>query len=125
MTRQRVYLLLLAGWVLVTFVLTSIPEPEIPLRVRHADKAAHLAAYAVMGFLCARWRREGGAAPWRAALFALGFVAIAGAVDEVHQAWIPGRSMDAVDWLADVTGGALGVALSAGSSAVFSFMHPE
>jgi VanZ family protein len=125
MTWQRVYFMLLIGWVLVTFVLTSIPAPEIPVRVRHADKMAHLSAYAVMGFLCARWRREGGASQKGAALYALGFVALVGAVDELHQLFIPGRTTDVADWAADVAGGAIGIAFSAYLPAVFAFLHPD
>jgi VanZ family protein len=125
MTWQRVYFLLLVGWVLVTFVLTSIPAPKIPVPVRHADKVAHLSAYAVMGFLCARWRREGGASQKGAALYSLGFVALVGAFDEIHQFWIPGRTMDVADWVADVAGGAVGIAFSAYLPAFFGFLHPD
>jgi VanZ family protein len=125
MTRQRVYFLLLVGWVLVTFVLTSIPSPDIKIRVRHADKMAHLSAYAVMGFLCARWRRERGDSQGRVALYALGFVALVGAVDEIHQLWIPGRSAEFADWLADVAGGAIGIALSAYLPAVLASLHTD
>lgn len=112
LARRRLYLFLLAGWVVLTFTLTSIPHPDIYLPVRFGDKAAHFLFYGVMGFLCAMWRRESGASVGRAILEAMLFVAATGALDEVHQRWIPGRSMDVLDWLADVTGGGTGAGLS-------------
>ncbi|MBM4343639.1 MAG: VanZ family protein [Deltaproteobacteria bacterium] len=42
--------------------------------------------------------------PW---LVAVAF----GALDEVHQGFVPGRSRDPVDWLADAIGAALAVAI--------------
>ncbi len=100
-------------WVALTFVLTSLPHREIHLSFRFADKAAHLGFYAVMGFFCALWRRECGVSTSRAILQTLFFVALVGAVDEVHQHWIPGRSMELFDWIADICGGAAGGLVSA------------
>jgi VanZ family protein len=34
-----------------------------------------------------------------------------GALDEVHQGFVPGRSQDAMDWVADAAGAALAVVL--------------
>jgi VanZ family protein len=36
------------------------------------------------------------------------FAALLGAVDEFHQQWIPGRSMEFFDWVADFAGGTAG-----------------
>jgi VanZ family protein len=41
-----------------------------------------------------------------------GTMAVWGMVDEAHQAWIPGRMMDAGDLIADVAGAALGALLA-------------
>ena len=113
MIRRRLYLLLLIFWVAFTFLLTSLPNPKIDVLVPFADKAAHFAFYGVMGFLCAVWRRESAVPGQRAVLFALAFVAVVGAVDEAHQHWIPGRSMDVFDWLADTSGGGTGALFTA------------
>jgi VanZ family protein len=110
--RRRIYLVLLVGWVGLTFLLTSIPHPHLPVDVPYFDKAAHFGIYGVTGFLYALLRRETGVPRSRAILHALLFVASVGAVDEVHQHWIPGRSMDLFDWMTDVAGGALGTAAS-------------
>ena len=68
------------------------------------DKLVHLLEFAVLGFLAARatGSARGG----------FTIAAIWGAVDEVHQAFVPLRSPGLDDWLADVIGGFLGAMLS-------------
>jgi VanZ family protein len=116
-SRRRLYFGLLVVWVVFTFSLTSLPHRSFDLPFRMSDKAAHLGFYAVMGFLCALWRRESGFPAVRAILYAVLFASLAGAVDEVHQHWIPGRSMELLDWMADILGGGIG--------AVFSVLLPH
>ncbi len=94
LSRRRLYLALLVAWVVLTLFLTSIPHPRLHLPFRFMDKAYHFWFYGVMGLLCALWRREAGIPAKRAVLEGLLFVAATGAIDEVHQHWIPGRSMD-------------------------------
>jgi len=69
------------------------------------DKVAHAVTYAVLGGLLRVATGHGGAAVALAAGYGL--------TDEVHQAYVPGRSPDPLDWLADVVGAAVGVALVA------------
>jgi len=45
-------------------------------------------------------------------LYAVLFVLAVGAVDEIHQHWIPGRSMAILDWMADILGGGTGAVFS-------------
>ncbi len=111
--RRQLYLAAWVGWAALTFVLTSIPNMTLQVPVSGADKLAHLGFYGVIGFFFTLWRRASGVSFTRAAAQALLFVALAGCLDEVHQIWIPGRSADAVDWLADTVGGAGGAILSA------------
>ena len=108
MTRDRLYLLMLAGWVAFTLTLTSIPNPEFGPLFPGADKVAHFGFYGVAGFLFVLWRREIGAGAAMAVVWAAIFAALLGAVDEVHQQWIPGRSMEFFDWVADFAGGTAG-----------------
>jgi len=112
-TRERLYLLMLAGWVALTLTLTSIPNPEFGPSFPGADKIAHFGFYGVAGFLFVLWRREIGAGAAAAVIWASIFAALLGAVDEVHQQWIPGRSMDLLDWAADFAGGIAGGVCSA------------
>ncbi len=124
-TRRRLYLSLLVAWVILTFLLTSLPNPKTPRLFPFSDKAAHLVFYAVMGFLCGLWRRESGVSAGRAVLGALLFTASAGAIDEVHQHWIPGRSMELFDWVMDVLGGGFGGWFSLLLPPVFPFLLTE
>jgi VanZ family protein len=125
MIRRRVYLSLLVGWVALTIILTSIPDPGFDVSVPYADKAAHFCFYAVMGFLCALWRRESGSSAWMAALAAVAFSAFVGAVDEIHQHWIPGRSTELMDWIADTAGGGTGALFSALLPLLLPFLRTE
>ena len=113
MPRGRLYLAMLAGWVALTLTLTSIPDPEFGPSFPGADKIAHFGVYGVAGFLFVLWRREIGTGAAVAVVWAAIFAAVLGAVDEVHQQWIPGRWMDLLDWAADFAGGTAGGLCSA------------
>lgn len=106
-------------------MLTSIPHPGLGLPFRFADKAYHFWFYGVMGLLCVLWRRESGVPARRAIFEGLLFTMAAGAVDEVHQYWIPGRSMEFLDWMADATGGGIGAFLSVFLPHLFPFLITE
>jgi VanZ family protein len=82
-----------------------------PLPQQVSDKTGHLVAYAGLGLLCVR--AVAGGLPRRVvlqvALAALGIAAAYGAFDEVHQWFVPGRSADVLDWVADVSGALIGI----------------
>jgi len=104
---------MLAAWVALTLTLTSIPDPVFGASFPGADKLAHFAFYGVMGFLFVLWRREIGTEAAAAIVWAAIFAALLGAVDEFHQQWIPGRSMELLDWATDFAGGTAGGVCSA------------
>ena len=108
MTRGRLYFWMLAAWVALTLTLTSIPNPKFGPSFPGADKVAHFGFYGVAGFLFVLWRRVTGTGAAAAVACAAIFAALLGAVDEVHQQWIPGRTMDLLDWAADFAGGTAG-----------------
>ena len=99
------------AWAAVILVLTSIPVPSTPVDdVLGLDKLVHLVLYGVLGALAARAART----PSRARLpllAALGAVILFAAADEWHQALVPGRSADPLDWVADAVGALAGTAL--------------
>jgi VanZ family protein len=99
---------MLAGWVSLTLTLTSIPDPAFGPTFPGADKIAHFGFYGVAGFLFVLWRREIGAGAAVAVVWSAIFAALLGAVDEYHQQWIPGRSMELLDWAVDFAGGTAG-----------------
>ncbi len=123
--RRRLYLAAWLCWLVLTITLTSIPNVTLKVAPPGADKLAHLGFYGVMAFLFALWRRSSGASVARAALHALCFAALVGILDEVHQRWIPGRSCDPLDWLADTAGGAGGALASAFLAVRFPFLMTE
>ena len=126
MTRGRLYLALLTGWIAILITLTSIPDPDFGEGFPGMDKAAHFGFYGVAGFLCALWRRESGRSGRRAVAFAVVFVVLLGASDEIHQRWIPGRSMEFLDWIADASGGTAGALVAMAAASLFpSLITPE
>jgi VanZ family protein len=108
-------------WGLFLLALTSWPSPpEVPVvsNIPNVDKLVHAFLYGVEGFLlyfAVAWPGPPRFSLLRALTIA-GALAVWGTLDEIHQAWIPGRSMEAADALADTVAGFLGgVAASAWS----------
>lgn len=90
-------------WALGILAVTSVPGGRIPRtpRVPGMDKVIHVGMYAGLGWHAAR--AAGVGFPLVAGI--LGFAAL----DEWHQGFVPGRSGDVGDWVADLVGGALGI----------------
>lgn len=90
------------GWAFVLFVLSALPNlrgaPSFPF----SDKVAHVILYAVLGAALAwGWARSPRSVPHAVLLIA---GALYGVSDEWHQMYVPGRTPDLVDWIADVIG---------------------
>ncbi len=80
--------------------------PEGLRQALPADKAVHAAFYGVLGLLWV-W-----GLPLRQRVGAAWLLASAwGALDELHQAYVPGRTADLWDALADAVGAALAIGL--------------
>jgi VanZ family protein len=75
------------------------------------DKVAHGAAYALLGLLLCRAYGGSGLGGGAALALAVITASLYGATDEWHQSFVPNRSMDALDWLADSSGAVLGAGL--------------
>jgi len=102
--------LTLAYWLLL-FVLTHVPIRPSPEPGKGSlDKLWHVLAFAGLAFLLClvgasrRWPRGG---LYLAVLAAIGAY---GVLDELTQSWIPQRSADLRDWVADLLGAGLGLA---------------
>lgn len=96
------------------FVLSSLPHPPVPAMAwLHSDKVLHAIEYAGFGGLLARALALGGRglSARGAVVAAVGLGALYGASDELHQAFVPNRTADPFDWMADVTGAAAGALL--------------
>ena len=90
-------------WALLTLAISSIPLPAIAAPAG-TDKGVHWALYFVLGFLSARAVLADRSARVAELFVVLSVILVFGALDEMHQRWIPGRSADPRDWVADAIG---------------------
>ena len=101
------------------FALSSSTGPSVsrwfpPFEFDHADKVVHAIEFGLLGLLATRALGKG--TPWNlrpletvvaAVLFCLAF----GALDEVHQSYVPGRYSEFADLFADVAGAMVAASL--------------
>jgi VanZ family protein len=110
---------LAAAWAFVIFVLSSIPAKTFPSiqPFGNFDKAVHLVLYAVLGALCLVAARKTWSTRTAWLVLTTSFLALVyGITDELHQSWVPGRSADPRDVLADGIGGVIGSLAAAWTS---------
>jgi VanZ family protein len=93
-------------WTLLIFAASSLSALPVSLE-EGRDKLAHFAAYTVLGFFLVRALYRAGRAVWPAV--PIGWVI--GALDEVYQGFVPGRTPSVADWVADALGVAAGFLL--------------
>ncbi len=106
----RAALLLAAvAWAILIFYLSSQASIDAPMLFPGQDKLFHLVVFGILGFLLMGTLP---ASPDGYRLRQLWWVALAvmlyGVSDEFHQYFVPGRSVDVYDVLADAVGGLLG-----------------
>lgn len=121
MTRGR-WRLAAAIWGVFLFALTSWPSPpDVPAVswIPNVDKLVHALLYGVEGYLLYRAVAWSGPArfPLLRVLAIAGVLAAFGTFDELHQAWIPGRSMEAGDALTDALAGLFGAGIASAVAA--------
>ena len=98
-----------AVWAGVIFLLSS--QPVLPSPPGISDKLAHAVTYGILGAGCllgivaADWRRIAR----RTSVLAVIVAVLYGVSDEFHQAFVPGRTPDVLDVLADAVGAAVAV----------------
>jgi VanZ family protein len=107
----RYWLPLIAYCLLIFFMSSFKPPLDLP-PIENADKVVHMGIYGLLGILfCrayrSRWPSASGWTMANASLLSAGFY---GMTDEIHQYFVPSRSADPWDWLADMIGAMLGVA---------------
>ena len=101
-----------ALYMAVIWFVSSIEQPTFPVGLfPFRDKGVHTTEYAVLAFLlghaCLRtWEDR---PRIRVALAAMFLTFLWGFLDEMHQAFVPGRSADVLDLAADALGASLGV----------------
>jgi len=96
-------------WVMSSISHIDLPVGSFPL----ADKGVHAVEYCFLAVLVAYAVRQ--TFPERhlarTATVSVLIVVSWGVLDELHQAFVPGRSSDVLDIVADAVGGSVGVAL--------------
>ncbi len=103
----------MAVWIAIQLTLTSLPGAAIPVSIGHPlDWVAHMGLYGALGALIARVGALNGW-PRRRLILAALLISLGGALDEVHQYFIPGRDMEFGDWCFDTLGAITGLAVGA------------
>ena len=103
--RKWLWPLLVAVTILCASSRSQVAAPPVV----NVDKYAHFLVYGLLATLLCRIGNG-----WRGAAWALLAASAYGATDEWHQYFVPGRSCDVFDWVADTTGAALAVGLYQG-----------
>lgn len=97
------------AWAAFILIVSSTPGSSLP-KTGVSDKIEHAGAYFVLAALTVRaLQRLPGT---RELLLTLVGLTLFAAVDEWHQALIPGRYPDVLDWVADSVGVIAGVAFA-------------
>jgi len=96
-------------WVLSSMNLSGTVIDAFPMR----DKGLHFVEYAILGVLVAHaamrtWPTH---SRWRTAILGVVIGLAWGLIDELHQAFVPGRDGNAWDLVADGLGSAVGASL--------------
>ncbi|MEO8665440.1 MAG: VanZ family protein [Ignavibacteria bacterium] len=107
----RYYHFALIGYCLLIFILSSLPGDELPkIDIEFSDKYIHIIVFAVLCLLFfyslknqSKYAKLKKFAPEYSVLF----TALYGITDELHQYFVPNRSCEIYDWLADLTGAIL------------------
>ena len=95
------------AYALLIFTLSSIKSASLPtVEFKLADKLVHFCEYGTFGFILARFLFQLG---WKEPyLWAVLIASFYGATDEIHQFYVPGRTMEVYDWIADTLGALVG-----------------
>ena len=103
----RLPVLLIAGLIWFLSSQSTLPEPK---GILGWDKLQHLLAYGALGAAAGLWFPHDF---WKRRPFMILFLtalagSIYGAIDEIHQYFVPGRFCDVWDWAADTLGAFFG-----------------
>jgi len=102
-----------AAYMAVIWTVSSMEQPTFPVHLFPLrDKGVHATEYAVLALLIAHaCLRTFDAHPLaRVAVVAVMLTILWGFLDELHQAFVPGRSADLLDLVADSVGACAGTA---------------
>ncbi|HET7153238.1 MAG TPA: VanZ family protein [Candidatus Kapabacteria bacterium] len=115
MKKFAIYQLPALLFAVAIFIGSSIPGPQMPKVVLSVpDKILHVCEYSVFAFLI--YRAIKNQRRWKglirvAIIFTIVYASAYAASDEFHQSFVPGRTMDFYDWLADTIGAFTGTGI--------------
>ncbi len=113
--RARLAWCAVAAYMGLIFYLSTQSNPLPELTSRVWDKLLHGVEYGTLGGLVLLALRASGAGLRRALPLAVLVASLYGVTDELHQAFVPNRSCDVRDWIADTLGACAGAAATAGA----------
>jgi VanZ family protein len=99
------------AWAIIILIATSVPVVELARRgpPPWLDETVHFTLYAVLGWLVGVALSASGRRGYWTFVLALASIAAFGALDELHQRWLPGRVPTASDWAFDLAGATIGL----------------
>jgi predicted membrane channel-forming protein YqfA (hemolysin III family) len=104
-----VFLALAVSWAGLIFYLSSQPGIDAPMLFPGQDKLFHLIVFAILGFFIMGAMKITGNGYRRSQVWLVVLIVVLyGISDEFHQYFVPGRSTESLDALADGIGGILG-----------------
>ena len=114
LTNQVVWKLSIVFYTALTFILSSIKEPDLGLiRIEKTDWLLHGIEFGILAYLLLRYFFTSGRdISWfRIIAVTLIYCAIVGALNELLQSQIPGRTPSIVDEVANISGAVLVIAV--------------
>jgi VanZ family protein len=94
------------AWAIAMLFVSSIPKFEVATQLfPSCDKVLHFIEYSILGTTLRYWSGRSGR-------LLVGGGIVFGAVDELHQIWVPGRVASPWDLLADACGVTVGFVIS-------------
>jgi VanZ family protein len=104
------YWLPLGAYCLAIFIQSSLPSPDMGLDFRFSDKLLHFFAYGLLGILFFRALGTLGLKQRiiRVMVLSILLSTLYGISDEVHQYFVPSRSAEVADAVADMLGSIAG-----------------
>lgn len=104
-SKYLVYIPLIIYW-LILFILTSLPS-GMAITTDVSDKINHFGAYGLLSvflYTALHFQNKYITMKKYPAIFTVLIASFYGALDEIHQIYVPGRSAELLDWLADILG---------------------
>ena len=110
---QILFIPLIFYWLFI-FIGTSLPSDELSTIVEIGDKLKHFLAYFILAILLAlnlhfqdKWKNVS----INYLVYTFIICTFYGVIDELHQIFVPNRSAEFYDWVADLFGSTMGIIL--------------